>query len=195
MGRVGFLTETEPETWHTVVSEVLAGHYWLEKRMMVCATLNREDQQVCKAEALNEVVVGRGARAHVVRLDTEVDGGSLATYVADGLIIATPTGSTAYALAAGGPILPPQLRNILLVPVAPHLSMDRPVVLSEGVKVRISVAGRQEAVLTVDGAVKAELMPGDEVLVAASPRVAQFARVKEQTYFYKTLLDRLKPHN
>jgi NAD+ kinase len=195
MGRVGFLTETEPETWSTVVSEVLSGHYWLEKRMMVCAVLNRQGHPVCTAEALNEVVVGRGARAHVVRLDTEVDGGSLATYVADGLIIATPTGSTAYALAAGGPILPPQLRNILLVPVAPHLSMDRPVVLSEGVKVRIRVAGHQEAVLTVDGAVQAELTPGDEVVVAASPHVAQFARVKEPTYFYKTLVNRLTPRN
>lgn len=148
-----------------------------------------------QADALNDVVVGRGARARVVRLRAEVDGGHLATYVADGLIVATPTGSTAYALAAGGPVLPPQLRNILLVPVAPHLSMERPIVLAEGVTVRIAVAGGRPAVLTVDGEVQAELESEDEVTVEASPHVACFARVQERTYFYKTLVARLVPRN
>ena len=148
-----------------------------------------------QAGALNDVVGGRGARARVVHLRTEVDGGYLATYVADGLIVATPTGSTAYALAAGGPILPPQLRNILLVPVAPHLSMERPLVLAEGVTVHIVVASGRPAVLTVDGEVQAELENGDEVVVEASPHVVRFARVRERTYFYKTLVARLVPRN
>ena len=195
LGRVGFLTETEPQTWREVLSQVLAGEHWLEERMMLCVTLNRGAEEVCQAHALNDVVVGRGARAHVVRLQVSVDGGRLATYAADGLIVATATGSTAYALAAGGPILPPQLRNILLVPVAPHLSMDRPVVLSEGVKVGIQVDGDEGAVLTVDGAVRAELETGDEAIVAASPYVTRFARVKETNYFYRTLVARLVPRN
>jgi NAD+ kinase len=130
-----------------------------------------------------------------VHLRAEVDGGELATYVADGLIVATPTGSTAYALAAGGPILPPQLRNILLVPVAPHLSMDRPIVLAEGVTVRITVVGRRPAVLMVDGQVAADLENRDAVSVEASTHVARFARVRERTYFYKTLVSRLVPRN
>ena len=195
LGRVGFLTEAEPGTWREVLSRVLAGDYWLEERMMLRAAGHRNGEPLGPAEALNDVVVGRGERARVVHLRAEVDGGCLATYVADGLIVATPTGSTAYALAAGGPVLPPQLRNILLVPLAPHLSMERPVVLAEGVTVRIVVAGGRPAVLTVDGEVRAELESGDDVLVEASPHVARFARVRERTYFYKTLVARLAPRN
>lgn len=162
---------------------------------MLRATARRNSEILGQSEALNDVVVGRGARARVVHLRVEVDGGYLATYIADGLIVATPTGSTAYALAAGGPILPPQLRNILLVPIAPHLSMARPIVLSEGVTVRITVTGGRPAVLTVDGEIQAELESGDEVVVEASPHVTRFARVQERTYFYKTLVARLVPQN
>jgi NAD+ kinase len=195
LGRVGFLTEADPGTWRDVLSRALVGDYWVEERMMLRAVAYRGGDVLGQAEALNDVVVGRGARACVVYLHTEVDGGDLATYVADGLIVATPTGSTAYALAAGGPVLPPQLRNILLVPVAPHLSMARPIVLSEGVTVRISVTGGRPAVLTVDGEVQAELESEDEVAVEASPHAARFARVQERTYFYKTLVARLIPRN
>ena len=195
LGRVGFLTETDPRTWREVLSRALVGDYWVEDRMMLRAVACRGGAELGEAEALNDVVVGRGARACVVYLHTAVDGGDLATYVADGLVVATPTGSTAYALAAGGPVLPPQLRNILLVPVAPHLSMTRPIVLSEGVTVRITVTGGRPAVLTLDGGVQAELESGDAVTVEASPHVARFARVQEQTYFYKTLVTRLVPRN
>ena len=193
LGRVGFLTEADPVTWRNVLSRALVGDYWVEERMMLQVSAHRGGQELTQAVALNDVVVGRGARACVVYLHTEVDGGDLATYVADGLIVATPTGSTAYALAAGGPVLPPQLRNILLVPVAPHLSMARPIVLSEGVTVRITVTGGRPAVLAVDGEVRAQLEDGDEVTVEASPHVAHFARVQERTYFYKTLVARLVP--
>jgi NAD+ kinase len=195
MGRVGFLTEAGVATWQDVLSLVMAGNYWIEERMMIRAAIRQEGKAIREAEALNDVVVGRGARAQVVHLDTEVDGGYLATYVADGLIVATPTGSTAYALAAGGPVMPPQLRNILLVPVAPHLSMERPIVLSEGVTVHLTVTGGRPAVVTVDGEVQAELESGDRVQVEASPHVARFARVQEKTYFYKTLVARLTPRN
>lgn len=195
LGRVGFLTEADPGAWRDVLSRALVGDFWIEERMMLQVTARRGTEVLTQAEALNDVVVGRGARARVVCLSAEVDGGHLATYIADGLIVATPTGSTAYALAAGGPVLPPQLRNILLVPAAPHLSMARPVVLSEGVRVRIAVTGGRPAVLTVDGEVQAELEDADEVLVEASPHVARFARVQEETYFYKTLVERLVPRN
>jgi NAD+ kinase len=193
LGRVGFLTETDPDTWRDVLSRALVGDYWVEERMMLRVTARRGGDVLVQAEALNDVVVGRGARACVVYLHAEVDGGDLATYVADGLIVATPTGSTAYALAAGGPVMPPQLRNILLVPVAPHLSMARPIVLSEGVTVCITVIGGRPAVLTVDGEVRAGLDNRDEVEVGASVHAARFARVQERTYFYKTLVTRLVP--
>lgn len=195
LGRVGFLTEAGPEMWRDVLTNVLTGNYWIEERMMLRAVIRQRGKAEKEAEALNDVVAGRGARAQVVHLHTDVDGGYLTTYVADGLIVATPTGSTAYALAAGGPVLPPQLRNILLVPVAPHLSMERPIVLSEGVTVHISVTGGRPAVLTVDGEVQAEMESGDEVTVEASTHTARFARVQERTYFYKTLLARLVPRD
>lgn len=195
LGRVGFLTEAETSQWQDVLSCTLTGDYWVEERMMLRVLGQRGQDEITKADALNDVVVGRGARGRAVHLRAEVDGGELATYVADGLIVATPTGSTAYALAAGGPILPPQLRNILLVPVAPHLSMERPIVLAEGVTVRITVASRRPAVLMVDGRPDAKLQSRDTVRVEAGPRAARFARVRERTYFYKTLLSRLVPRN
>jgi NAD+ kinase len=195
LGRVGFLTEADAGQWKDVLSRALDGDYWVEERMMLRVAAWRGQVMMTEVEALNDVVVGRHDRGRAVHLRAEVDGGELATYVADGLIVATPTGSTAYALAAGGPILPPQLRNILLVPVAPHLSMERPIVLAEGVTVRIMVIGRRPAVLMVDGQAAADLENRDVVRVEASPHVARFARVREQTYFYKTLVSRLVPRN
>jgi len=195
LGRVGFLTEAETDGWKAVLERVLIGDYWVEERIMLGVLASRGDAGVGEGYALNDAVVGRRDRGRAVHLRAEVDGGELATYVADGLIVATPTGSTAYALAAGGPILPPQLRNILLVPVAPHLSMDRPIVLAEGATVRITVVGRRPAVLMVDGQVAADLEDLDMVSVEASPHVARFARVRERTYFYKTLVSRLVPRN
>lgn len=195
LGRIGFLTEAETGQWEDVLSRTLAGDFWVEERMMIRVVAQRGKETIADVEALNDVVVGRGARGRAVHLRAEVDGGELANYVADGLIVATPTGSTAYALAAGGPILPPQLRNILLVPVAPHLSMERPIVLAEGVTVRITVVGRRPAVLMVDGHADAELENRDIVKVEASPHVARFARVRERNYFYRTLVSRLVPRN
>ncbi|MGC8946149.1 MAG: NAD(+)/NADH kinase [Anaerolineae bacterium] len=186
---MGFLTEAEPDGWEEVLERVWRGEYWVEERMMLRATVGDRPAR----DALNDVVVGPGALGRVVHLEARVDGDLLTTYVADALIVATPTGSTAYALAAGGPIMPPQQRNILLVPVAPHLSLDRAVVLAEGVRVRVVVRGHSPASLIVDGEVVAELAPGEAVEVGSSPRVARFARVRERDYFYRTLMARLAP--
>ena len=190
LGRMGFLTEAEPDGWREVLERVWRGEYWVEERMMLRATVGTGD---LARDALNDVVVGQGTLGRVVHLEARVDGDLLTTYVADALIVATPTGSTAYALAAGGPIMPPQQRNILLVPVAPHLSLDRAVVLAEGVRVRVVVREHSPASLIVDGEVVAELAPGEAVEVEASPRVARFARVRERDYFYRTLMARLVP--
>ena len=114
------------------------------------------------------------------------DGHLLTTYVADGLIASTATGSTAYALAAGGPILPPELRNILIVPIAPHLSVDRAVVLAEGSSVNISVQG-ENAVLSVDGQIPVGLAEDDHVIVHAAEYTAHFVRFGDPGYFYRNL--------
>jgi NAD+ kinase len=140
-------------------------------------------------------VVSRGAIAKLVRLEAYIDGGWATTYYCDGLIIATPTGSTAYALAVGGPILPPELKNILLAPVAPHLSMDRPMVLSQGATVEVVVEPHTliEVTITVDGEMVADLQAADRVIVRSSDHVSRFVRLRERNYFYRSLLDRLEP--
>lgn len=193
LGRIGFLTEAEPDDWEEVLRQVLRGDYWVEERMVLDAKAHREDELLGQGCALNDAVVGQGALSHVIRLEVYADGDLLTSYVADALIVATPTGSTAYALAAGGPIMPPEQRNILLVPVAPHLSLDRPVVLAEGVCVKVVVRGHSPAALTLDGQRKVELTRGDSVTVGAGCRPARFARVRERDYFYRTLMARLVP--
>jgi NAD+ kinase len=147
-------------------------------------------------DGLNEAVVGRGALAPPARLKTLIDGYELTTYVADGLIIATPTGSTAYALAAGGPILPPELNNLLLIPIAPHLSLDRAIVLAQGAMVEVepNTDADHDALLNVDGQVREPLLDGDRVRARRSECVARFVRVRPPTYFYASLMARMT-HN
>ena len=191
VGRLGFLSEFEPEGWQEHLAPILDGNFWLEERMMLHAEVQREDSSLYGFEALNDVVVSRGALARIVRLATFIDGGYMTTYAADGVIVSTPTGSTAYALAVGGPILPPELKNILVIPIAPHLSLDRAIVLSRGASVRIAVSTDHRAMLTVDGQFEVGLQDGDSVVITASENVARFVRTRERTYFYRSLMQRL----
>jgi len=191
MGRLGFMAELDPDQWTAAVPRILAGDYWIEERMMLYAEYHRGDESR-GYEALNDVVISRGSLARIVRLETHIDGSFLATYAADGLIVSTPTGSTAYAFAAGGPVLPPQLKNILLQPIAPHLSMDRAIVLSQGAVLKIVVQTDHQAILTVDGQFEYELHDGDVVTVQASHNVGRFVRLQDRTYFYRTLMERLR---
>ena len=190
MGRLGFLAELEPEEWEAALPRLLAGDFWLENRMMLDAENHRGEERRSH-KALNDVVVSRGSLARIVRLETYIDGSYLTTYAADGLIISTATGSTAYALAAGGPILPPQLQNFLLIPIAAHLSMNRAIVLGQGDRVQVRVHTDHQAILTVDGQFEYDLHDGDLVSVQASPHVSRFVRLQDRTYFYRTLMERL----
>jgi NAD+ kinase len=187
LGRFGFLTEIAQNQWEQYLPRMIDGDYWLEKRMMLCAEQWRADALLGKWDVLNEVVVSRGQIIRPVHVTAHVDGRFLTTYVADGLIAATPTGSTAYALAAGGPILPPELRNILLVPVAPHLSLDRAIVLAEGSSVSITVDVDHQAVFCVDGQTPIGLTNDDRLYVYASPHVVKFIRFQDPGYFYRNL--------
>ncbi len=191
VGRLGFLSEFEPDVWRKHLSPILEGNFWLEERMMLHAEVQREGARLYSFEALNDVVVSRGALARIVRLATYIDGGYMTTYAADGVIVSTPTGSTAYALAVGGPILPPELKNILVIPIAPHLSLDRAIVLSKGASVHIQVSTDHRAMLTVDGQFEVALADGDGVVITASQNMARFVRTRERTYFYRSLMKRL----
>jgi NAD+ kinase len=187
LGRFGFLTEIAQEEWPKYLPRLIEGDFWLEKRMMLSAEQWRVDSLLGKWDILNEIVISRGQIIRPVHITAHVDGRFLTTYVADALIAATPTGSTAYALAAGGPILPPELRNILLVPVAPHLSLDRAIVLAEGSSVSITVDVNHQAVFSIDGQVPISLTSDDRVHVYASPHVVKFIRFQDPGYFYRNL--------
>jgi NAD+ kinase len=186
LGRLGFLIQVDRSEWREYFDKLLDGEAWIENRMMLHAEHFRAGDSLGEWNALNEAVVGRGQTLRPVRLTASVDGRHLTSYVADGLIASTATGSTAYALAAGGPILPPELRNILLVPIAPHLSVDRAVVLAEGSMVNIRVKG-DNAVLSVDGQPSITLMDNDHVDVRAAEVTAQFIRFGDPGYFYRNL--------
>jgi len=186
LGRVGFLIQVDRADWKAYLEKLLKGEAWIENRMMLEAKHLRAGELLGTWQALNDVVVGRNATMRPVHLTASVDGRQLTSYVADGLIAATPTGSTAYALAAGGPILPPELRNILLVPIAPHLSVDRAVVLAEGSSVSIHVHS-DNTVLSVDGQTPVNILEDDRVEVRAAEITAQFVRFGDPGYFYRNL--------
>lgn len=187
MGRFGFLTEISQNQWQEAMPRLLSGDFWLEQRMMLSAEQWRAGELLGAWKVLNEIVVSRGHTVRPVHLIASVDGRYLTTYVADGLIASTATGSTAYALAAGGPILPPELRNILLVAVAPHLSLERAIVLAEGSSVSIIVQTGHQAVLSPDGQEPIGLADGDRIDVQASEHTAQFIRFQDPGYFYRNL--------
>jgi NAD+ kinase len=205
MGNLGFLTEIEsPEAWDAHIDALINGAYWLETRMMVRVEAWRDRDAdggqtgpllLATYDALNDVVLRSGMPPRMIGLETYIDGGWTTRYNADALIISTPTGSTAYALAAGGPILPPEHRSILIVPVAAHLSLDRPIVLPGGAHVEVIISPDRdgELLLSADGALQCQLQPDDRVVVFASPHVSRFVRLRDHDYFYRSLLDRLEP--
>ncbi len=195
MGYLGFLTEARPDTWPDCLQALAKGDYWVESRLMITGEIYRDGACILNEDALNDVVISRGSRANTIHLVTYIDGQWATNYHADGLIIATSTGSTAYALAAGGPILPPELNNILLVPVAPHFSMERPLVLAQGVTLKLVISPRThtETVVTLDGRVTTILQKDDEVHVRSSDNRGRFIRLQDRNYFYRSLMERIEP--
>ncbi len=195
LGRVGFLTECEPEHWVEVLERILANEGSVEERMMLQVTHLREGAMRAREFALNDAVISRGALARTVHLLTTIDGAVMTEYVADALILATATGSTAYSYAVGGPILPPWLDNIVVAPVAAHLSLDRPLVLNAQAVIEITVRATIPGMVTVDGRLVGELLEGDCVRVERSPLKARFLRLRNRADFYRTLVARLSPRN
>lgn len=187
VGRFGFLTEVKRDEWPTALPLLFQKKYRLEERMMIQAEHWRGEELLGNWNVLNEVVVARGQMVRPIRVRALIDGYPLATFVADGLIASTPTGSTAYALAAGGPIMPPELRNILIIPVAPHLSVDRALILAEGVRVTMIPCIEHQSVLSVDGQSAIQMQDGDEVRVASGEHNVHFVRFQDPGYFYRNL--------
>ena len=187
VGHFGFLVELKREDWSAFLPKLLDGDFRYEKRMMLNAHCLCGGVEKAVFAVINDVVVARGQFVRPIEIETFLDDSYITSYVADGLIAATPTGSTAYALAAGGPILPPEIRNILLMPVAPHLSIDRAVVLSEGGEVKIRVSTKHEAVVSVDGHGPVYLHNGDSVRITAHEKSLFMVRFQDPGYFYRNL--------
>jgi len=196
MGQLGFLTEIrEPENWSHKCDTILTGEYWIEQRAMLTASQIRGEETLKTVDALNDVVISGSVVGRMIQMDTYIDSDWATTYHADALVIASATGSTAYALACGGPILPPELTNILIVPAAPHLSMSRPIVLAAGATVDVvaSSQNRGEVILSADGATVCALEQDDRVRISVSDLTSRFVRTRGRNYFYRSILDRMEP--
>lgn len=196
MGQLGFLTEiTDYTQWQDQLETVLRGDYWIETRAMLTAQVFRDHHLIAQSDALNDVVISGSTVGRMIRLKTYVDNDWLTTYHADALVVATATGSTAYALALGGPILPPELRNILIVPSAPHLSMERPIVLADGAQVMVHPVAINDnyMLISVDGQTLCQIETDDMIRIQVSDKASQFVRLRGRNYFYRALLDRLEP--
>jgi len=188
MGRLGFLAEVRPQQLMQSLPDVLAGRCRIEERTMLQAQV---PSWGVTYHALNDVVVGRIKVSRPVYVDVWVDGSRLAVHRCDAVIVATATGSTAYSLSAGGPILHPESRDLILTPVAPHMAAARPLVLPPESVIDLTVSADQDAVVSVDGQVDRDLATGAKVSVCRSPHVARFIRFSKPSDYYAVLAERL----
>ena len=195
LGKLGFMTELNADEARAKLPALLAGKGWIDERAMLEAELSPSDKEHESPRifyALNDVVVSRGTIARVIYIDASIDGELLTTYKADGVVVATATGSTGYALAAGGPILHPQAKDFLLLPMLPHLSSAYCLVLLATAVVKLQVNTAHQAMLSIDGHINLPLNSGTSITVKHSSATARFLRVYPETSFYSSLELRLK---
>nr|WP_066637544.1 NAD(+)/NADH kinase [Desulfolucanica intricata] len=184
LGHLGFLTEIDIPDIITSLERLLAGQYNIEERMMLEAGVLREGEVMTRIVGLNDAVITKGAFARLILLDTYVNSDFVGTYPADGLIIASPTGSTAYSLSAGGPLVTPDLEVMILTPICPHTLTSRPMVISAQNTVRVVIPRNQgEVMLTMDGQHGYQLLKNDEVLINKAPYNAKFLKIKGVSFF------------
>ncbi len=190
LGRLGFLTELETEDLPSGLQRLLQGDYTVEKRLMLSARA-QQGKRLTRYLALNDVVITRGTLARIITLSVLVNGQYVADYTADGVIIATPTGSTAYSLSAGGPIVTPSLESILITPICPHSLSARSVLVpaDETVEIRVDDA-HGDVTLTADGQTGMPLKTNDVVTVDRAPWAANFIRMQRHN-FYQVVYHRL----
>ena len=193
MGRVGFMAELTVAEAIEKLPKYLDGDLRVEERMMLQTTVTRGDESEPRLtlHALNDVVVGRGGITRLLDIETVIDGVTLTSYRADAVIVSTATGSTGYALSAGGPILYPETRAMLIQPVAAHTGLSNGLILPEGSVLELKAGGRHEAALSVDGFSDTRLNMNDRVTIRKSPYVARFLRAHAPGTFYAALTKRL----
>lgn len=196
LGHLGFLSEVELSEAEEALDRLIRGEFTVEPRMMLEASVTRQGLVEQRLHALNDVVINRGTRARIITLEAVAGDERIERFRGDGLIVATPTGSTAYSLAAGGPILAPEVEAILLTPICPHTLYARSLVIRPDDRLKIRVlASSEEVALTVDGQIGQGLSAGDEVTIQRSPLVTRLIRLKPPGFFrvVRTRLAHLAP--
>ncbi|WP_378955559.1 NAD(+)/NADH kinase [Pelosinus sp. sgz500959] len=191
MGQLGFLTEVELPDLSPALDKLICGEYEIEERVMLDAMILRKDTTIHVSTALNDVVISKSGVSRMIKLKLYVDDELTANYAADGLILATATGSTGYSLSAGGPIINPKLEVFVLTPICPHTLHAKSLVVSEKEEIKVRMVSNQDdAVLTIDGQAVYHLLPDDIVLVKSAPFRAQFIKCNGRSY-YETLRSKL----
>lgn len=193
-GQYGFITEIHPNEAKSALSQVIAGNYCTSERVMLKATVTRDDNLIGTYYALNDAVVSKGAFARMLGLHTYVNNRFIVTYTADGIIVSSPTGSTAYSLSAGGPVVHPDVSVLIVTPICPHTLNARSLVIPDDETIQIIGEGGVEQssmMLTIDGQVGEQLMFGDKVEIGKSEYKAKLVQVEPQS-FYNKLQKRLR---
>ena len=190
MGRLGYMTDIPIQNVQTVLPQIIAGEYEADTRTLLDAVVMRNGKEINQALALNDVVVNRSGISGMVELAVRVNGSFMYNQRSDGLIVSTPTGSTAYALSAGGPILHPRVAGILLAPIAPHSLSNRPIVLPQDIVVSIEVVDGREVIVNFDMQSQTDLQSGDTIEVSQSKKTITLLHPRSHSD-YKTLREKL----
>ena len=184
LGRLGFLTEITRDELPEMLERLINDDYQISDRMMLDSFIHRNGQVIGQYTVLNDVVINKGALARIIDMETYIDGRRLSTYRADGMIVSTPTGSTGYSLAAGGPIICPEINSLLISPICPHMLTNRPIVVRSRSVIEIVVKFENDVVFfTADGQVGRKLLPGDRVEVRRSESRTRLASSPSKDYF------------
>jgi len=184
MGSLGFLTSFTLEELHPALDDTLEGHYSLSERVMISVELERAGKVIDNQRVLNEVVINKGALARMIGLELTIDGDFVCRYRADGLIVASPTGSTAYSLSAGGPIVHPAVESFVITPICAHTLSDRPLVVRDSSSIELKLSGNTESVfLTLDGQRGIPLQPTDIVRISRAKELLKLIQPPRKSYF------------
>lgn len=184
LGRLGFLTDTKIIDFERKLKEIFRGNYKIEKRMKLHVDVLKNGENTFSTQVMNDVVINKGALARIIDIDVFVDELFMNRYRADGIIVATPTGSTAYTLAAGGPIVFPTLNSIIVTPICPHSLSHRPIVLNENSSIKLEISDLEDKVfLTCDGQTGKKLEQGEKVIVRKSGSSANLIVTESYNYF------------
>lgn len=184
MGRLGFLTEIEVSDIDLALDSILAGDYYIEQRMMLKAELVRQGGGVCQLIALNDIAIAKASFARIIHLKVFINDDFVGYYPADGVLVSSPTGSTAYSLSAGGPIINPAMECLLLTPICPHALNARAIVTDSKDKIRIVVADKsRDVLLTVDGQEGVPVHKGDNIIITKAEVVTRLIRIRKRSFF------------